>query len=105
MAALAQAQKAAEGHDRVGDLAGALVDHEAGNRPEALALPVVDRRALDLGRGDQLIGLVGGGRAGAARGLRHTSLPCQPWREIKLLGKKAVPSWASALRPCSITRS
>src|SRR4051794_33112592 len=54
--ALAQAEEAAEGHDRVGHLAGDLVDHEVVHRAEPLALVVVDRRALDLVGGDQLVG-------------------------------------------------
>src|SRR4051794_12874069 len=57
--ALAEAEEAAEGHDRVGHLAGDLVDHEVVHRAEPLALVVVDRRALDLVGGDQLVGLVG----------------------------------------------
>src|SRR3954451_9934220 len=65
--ALAQTQEAAERHDRVGHLAGDLVDHEVVHRAETLALAIVDRRALDLVRGDQLVGLVGGDGAGAVR--------------------------------------
>src|SRR5690349_15708447 len=68
MAAPAHAEEAAEGHHRVGDLAGELVDHEVVGRAQALALAIVDRRALDLVRGDQAVGLVGGdaARAGGA---------------------------------------
>src|SRR3954453_4494210 len=90
MAALAHAEKVAEGHDRVGDLARALVDHEAGDRPQALALAVVDRRALDLGRGDQLVGLVGGGRTGITRGFSHSSLRLH-WRRIEQFEGRRFP--------------
>src|SRR4051812_23255208 len=35
---------------------------------------VVDRRVLDLGRGDQLVGLVRGGEAGTRHNFSHSSL-------------------------------
>ena len=85
MAALAHAEEAAERHDRVGDLAGELVDHEARHRAESLALAVVDRRALDLARGDQLLGLVRGDRAGPCGDVLHRDLPSA------IVGKKPGP--------------
>jgi hypothetical protein len=58
--ALAKAEEAAECQHRVGDLARDLVDHEIVDRAEMSAVPIVDRRALDLVRRDQPCRLVDG---------------------------------------------
>src|SRR3954447_3054372 len=73
---VADAEEAAERQHGVLDLARAFVDHEVVDRAKALALAVVDGRALDLVRGDQAVGLVGGGRGSRSGpgGALHPSL-------------------------------
>src|SRR5207248_8163721 len=58
MIVLADPEKAAERHDGVLDLSGALVDHHIAHRPEVVAVAAVDIGALDLVGRDQLHGFV-----------------------------------------------
>src|SRR5207249_11021599 len=48
---------AAEGHDRIGDLAAAFIDHDTFDRADPVAIAAADRGALDLVAGDQMRGL------------------------------------------------
>src|SRR5215472_17240918 len=50
---LADPEKTAEGHDRVSNPAAALVDHDALDRADPLAVAAPHRRTLDLVAGDQ----------------------------------------------------
>jgi hypothetical protein len=53
MITLAHPKKAAERHNRIDDLARALVDHNVVNRAEGLALTIVDFGAFDFARGNE----------------------------------------------------
>src|SRR5215208_7744354 len=53
---LADAEKPAEAHHGVSDLAAALVDHHAFDRADVVAVATPYRRALDLVAGDQARG-------------------------------------------------
>src|SRR5271166_3153877 len=48
MIAVADPEKAAERHDRVGDVPRYLVDHQVVDRTQRVACAVIDFRALDL---------------------------------------------------------
>src|SRR3954470_8619533 len=64
--AFSNAKEAAEAHHCVSDLPAELVNHDVVNGAEAVALPVVDRGALDLVGGDQPVRLVNRDAAVAA---------------------------------------
>jgi hypothetical protein len=53
---LAEPHEAAEAHDRIGHLAGALLDHHALDRSDLLTVRAADRRSLDLVAGDEAVG-------------------------------------------------
>ena len=54
---LADTEKTAEGHDCISNPAAALIDHDALDRADPLAVAAPYRRALDLVAGDQARGL------------------------------------------------
>jgi hypothetical protein len=78
---LAQAHEAAEAHDRIGDLAGPLLDHHAFDGSDLLSVRAADRSSLNLVAGDQGVGFAD--VAALFRGLHHHA----PFREM--LGQRS----------------
>jgi hypothetical protein len=73
-------KKAAERHYGVGDLPGRFVDHQSVSRADLLALSIVDLRAIDLVRGNQVagfVGLYGLALLHAMSGILHQSTICE----------------------------
>jgi hypothetical protein len=56
---LADAHEAAKAHDRVGDLAADLVDHDPLDIADLVAVRAVDRGSLDLVAADEAVAFAG----------------------------------------------
>jgi hypothetical protein len=73
MIALANAEESAKRHHGIGDAAGIFVHHQAVDRAEMLALPVINGGARHFIGGNQPTGLIGGDAASCSlsRVARH----------------------------------
>src|SRR5579883_1884025 len=73
MISIANAQKAAERHDCIGDFPRLLINHQVKNRAKALAGIVVNRRSLNLSGGNERGGLFRGSHSRLLSEKRPTS--------------------------------